>query len=290
MMGKSFNTALLVAVGWAAAGAAFAGVEEEQARAVLDQHKTAVVTIQLVIKQKFSMGGRGSQENESRNEVTGTVISPEGLAVVALSATDPTSIYKTMMPDGMDDVQIDSEVSDVKILLGDGTEVPAQVVLRDNDLDLAYVRPLAKPAAPMAFVDLADSAPAQLLDTLVSINRLGKVAGRVYSVSLERVEAIVEKPRRFYIPGNDPTSTNQGCPAFTLDGKVVGLFVIRTIKDTSGSGGRGMFSGNENVIPVLLPAEDILEGARQAPESAPARSAGGEASEEAAPATGGAEQ
>lgn len=246
--------------------AAYAGEEEEQARAVLEKYKKTVVTIKLVTKQKFSMGGRGSQENESRSEVTGTIISPEGLIVVSLSATDPTSIYKSMMSDQMEDMQIDSEVSDVKILMDDGAEVAAQVVLRDNDLDLAYIRPLQKPEQPMAFVDLTQTSSPQQLDKVVSINRLGKVAGRVYSVSLERIEAIVEKPRKLYVPGNAPTSTDQGCPGFSFDGKIVGIFVLRTIKDPGNTGGGSPF-GKSNVLPVLLPAEDVLEGAKQAPES-----------------------
>ena len=47
----------------------------------------------------------------------------------------------------------------MKILLDDGTEVPAEIVLRDKDLDLAFIRPKAKPASPMTSVDLTKSGP-----------------------------------------------------------------------------------------------------------------------------------
>src|SRR2546422_4160959 len=36
----------------------------------------------------------------------------------------------------------------------DGTEIPAEIVLRDRDLDLAFIRPKTKPANPMPAVDL----------------------------------------------------------------------------------------------------------------------------------------
>ena len=41
---------------------------------------------------------------------------------------------------------METEVNDIKILLEDGAEVPAEIVLRDKDLDLAFIRPKAKPA------------------------------------------------------------------------------------------------------------------------------------------------
>jgi hypothetical protein len=246
------------------AATARAGEDEDKARAVLEKNKLAVVTVKLVIKQKVSMPGRGSQEDESKVEATGTVIGPDGLTVVALSSTDPSSVYKNMMSSMMSDVQIECDVSDVKILLDDGTEVPSQIVLRDNDLDLAYVRPTEKPAKPFNFVDLADAATPQILERLVALNRMGQVANRVYAAAFERVEAIVTKPRTFYIPGKDPTNSAQGSPVFTLDGKIVGVFVLRTIKDTGG-GRSALFGDNPNMLPVLLPASEILEGAKQAP-------------------------
>lgn len=245
------------------AATVFAGEAEEQARSIFAKNRDAVVTVQMVIKQRYSMSGMGSREHESKAEATGTVIDPDGLTVMALSSTDPTSIYRKMMSGMDDDIQFDSELSDLKLLLGKNKEVPARVVLRDNDLDLAYLRPIEKPAEPMAYVDLTDAGAPKLLDLVVALNRLGRVADRTYSAAFERIEAIVERPRTFYLPGSDQTNTKQGCPAFTLDGKPVGIFVLRSIPDPDG--GSGGFDGQENIIPILLPATDILEGAKQAP-------------------------
>ena len=61
----------------------------EKGRAIFQKYQHAVVTVQIVVKSKISMAGADGQSNESRQEVTGTVIDPSGLTVLSLSATDP---------------------------------------------------------------------------------------------------------------------------------------------------------------------------------------------------------
>ena len=234
-------------------------------RAIGDKNKDAVVTIQLVVKQKFSFPGSPSQDSESKVESTGTVISADGITVASLSEIDPTSVIEAMMAGNpqMQGMKMETEIQDAKLLLSDGSEVPAEIILRDKDLDMAFVRPVTKPETPMTFVDMSKSGEALQLDQVVSINRLGKVARRAHSYSIERIEAIVQKPRTFYIPGNAQTNTGLCTPAFNLDGDPIGVFLVRAIKDSSGG---GMFGGGDsNVLVILLPAIDIQEAVAQAP-------------------------
>ena len=245
---RIFVIALCFVVG--IVSAARADKEGQRGRKILAQHSEAVVTVQVVVKIKFR-----SQESETKIEATGTVIDGDGLTVVALSSIDPTSRFSG---GGGQQFQMESEVTDMNLLLVDGTEVPAKVLLRDKDLDLAYLRPLEKPASPMPYVDLQNSGTAELLENVVALNRLGYVANRVHSAAFERIEAVVEKPRVFYIAGDDPTSTSQGSPVFTQDDKLLGIFVLRTVRST------GTGAGN-NAKSIILPAADILEGALQAP-------------------------
>ncbi|MBI5095043.1 MAG: trypsin-like peptidase domain-containing protein [Candidatus Hydrogenedentes bacterium] len=259
----------------AAAALVFSAAADEAAvagRTVLDAHKNAVVTVSLVIKQQFSMGGSGSQEQEEKAEVTGTVIDPSGLTVLSLSQTDPSALIQSMMGDMTDggDMKIDSTLADVKIITEDGKELAAKVVLRDKDLDLAFIRPTEKPAAPLASINLKESGTPQILDQILVLNRLGKVANRAYAMSVDRVEAIIAKPRTFYVPGRGESTGALGCPAFTIDGKIVGVALLRTIP--GGLSGGGMMSmmggGHDSVLPVILPAADILEAGQQAPAAA----------------------
>jgi len=241
----------------------------EKARAVFKKNQSSVVTVQLVVKSKMAFAGAGGDSRESKQEVTGTVIDPSGLTAVSLSSTDPTSLLQGFMGgfggDGEESFKfkMDSELSDIKVLSEDGTELPAEIVLRDKDLDLAFLRPKSKPASPLAAVDLANSAKVDVLDEVITINRLGKVAGRAYAASIERINAVVQRPRLFYVPGTDKTATGLGCPAFTADGKVVGLFVMRAVK--SGAGGASLFNMQSAITAILLPAEDVKKVAAQVP-------------------------
>ncbi len=238
----------------------------EKGRAILEAHKSAVVTLAIVLNQKVSFGGGSSRDSEAKLEATGTVISPEGLIIMSLSQTDPSSIMEAMMAaSGRGaNVEMETEVRDIKIMLGDGTEVPAEVILRDKDLDMAFVRPKVKPAAAFTFVDIQDAGTPDYLDQIITLNRLGQVAGREHGVSVERIQAIVKRPRTLYLPGNDPTQTGLGSPAFTLDGKFVGVFLLRVV---AGQTTQSMFGGGaQNIATVVVPASDIAEGAQQAPK------------------------
>lgn len=228
----------------------------EKGRELFKKHQRAVVTVQLV--QKVTTG-RGGEAQENKSDVTGTVVDPSGLTVLALSMTDPTEMYRRMLGDRY---KAELEVSDVKILLDDGAEIAAEIVLRDKDLDLAFIRPKAKLATPMAAIDLTKASPAQVLDTVVTLNRLGRAAGRAYSASVERISAVVQRPRTFYIPDSTMTGTALGSPAFALDGNVVGILVMRTI-----SAGGTAASRSDNATSIILPAEDVLKAAKQAPEA-----------------------
>ncbi len=240
----------------------------EKARAVFKQNQHVVVTVELVIKTKFSMSGMPGQAREVPQDATGTVIDPSGLTVLSLSTTDPAQLMQSMMAgadeEGESRFKVESELSDLKILLDDGTELPAEVVLRDKDLDLAFIRPKSKPATPMAALDLTQAGKAEVLDEVVALNRLGNAAGRAYAAAMERISAIVQKPRLFYIPETSMTTTALGAPAFTMDGKPLGIFVVRSIK--SRGGGMGMFSMQaENVTGIIIPVADIAKAAKQVP-------------------------
>jgi len=221
-------------------------------REVFKKQRDCVVTLQVIIKSKI--GFRGGEGRESKQEISGTVIDASGLTVLALSSIDPTSLFQTKM---------ESEVSDVKFLMPDGTETSAEIVLRDRDLDLAFLRPKTKPAAPMPALDLSNTGKVDVFDEVISINRLGKVAGRNHAASVERIAAIVQKPRLFYIPGSDKTATGLGCPAFTFDGKLVGLFVMRSLK--SGSEAITSYNYQSTMMAILLPADDVKRIAAQVP-------------------------
>ncbi len=274
-MNHHLNRILLVVVTtmFIHAAAVHADPQAESARQILSRYKDAVVTVKLVVSQRISIGGQ-DQKSEARTEAIGSIIDPSGLTVVSLSAIDPSKTLGNMIRSraarsGQSiNFSIETEVTEANLILADGAEIPVVVVLRDKELDLAYLKPKQKPAQQLVSIDIGADPKAALLDQLVCLNRLGKVANRVASVSLERVNAIVERPRLFYILGLGQGTSGVGSPVFTVDGKLLGLMLIRSVA-ADGDGNLGsMFSGSESLglMPVVVPAIDVRDGAKQALE------------------------
>ncbi len=259
------------------AGASF-GARPETARAediaaagrrILAAHQDAVVTVKLVISYNISYGAR-DQQGETKTEAIGTVLHPSGLTLISLSTIDTSELLKARMRGvSQSEFKVDMQVKDAKIVLADGTEISAEVVLRDKDLDLAFLRPTDKPAKPLPALDLAKSAKPQVLDEVICLNRLGKIANRVVAVSIERIDALVERPRPFYVlsPGG---SSGVGSPVFAANGALLGIILIRNAP-TEGDANIGSYfsasSGSYGFFPVIVPAADILEDANQAMEA-----------------------
>ena len=247
---------------------AFAEDAADAGRRVLSKNQDADVTVKLVVAYSVSYGGR-DQQSESKTEAVGTVIDPSGLTVISLTAIDPSAMMKSRMRNQQADLKIESEVKDVKIVLADGTEIAAEVALRDKDLDVVFLRPTDKPAKPFAAIDLTKAAKPQVLDQVICLNRLGKVANRVASVSIERVDALVERPRPFYVLGVGGSS-GVGSPVFALSGASLGIMLIRNAPTDGEANVASLFSGTGGslgILPVIVPSADLVEDAKQAMEA-----------------------
>jgi hypothetical protein len=231
------------------------------ARAISAADGDAIVAVRVTIKYRMAVEGEEQQEEENTSEVTATVLDPSGLAVCALSEVDPSHRMK-MMGQGGDNLKFEADVTGVQFVLGEGKEIPGKIVLRDQDLDLAFIRPTEPQSAPFKAVDLTQSASPEVMDQLVVLGRLGEAANRSPYVAMDRITAIVTKPRTLYVAGISTWVAGLGIPAFTLDGKVVGITVMRSIPSAAGSSGEG----GATSMPVLLPAADVLKVAQQAPK------------------------
>ena len=243
--------------------------DREAARTLVRRWQEAIVNVRVVLKMRMSVGGREMQSMDDSVESVGTVIDPSGLTVMSLGSLNPGAMMNKLMSgaaSGQEKMEFGSEPTEVKIRLADGREIPAKIVLRDEDLDLAFIRPTSKPAKPLVAIDLGDAASPQLLQQVVVLSRLGRVGGWTPAASLQNIGAIIEKPRTFFVTEGSAQST-MGIPAFTTGGKVVGVLTLRMIPGGRMSMFAGM-SGTEGLgmLPVILPAADVLEIARQAME------------------------
>ena len=242
---------------------AFGDQDAQAGRQIVAKWQDAVVTVQLVLKTSMSFEGEQAQNQEEKSETIGTVIDPSGLVVVSLSALNPAEAWQRMMPN--ENVKVSSDVTDVKLILPDGKEMPASVVLRDKDLDLAFIRTKDKPAKPLSTVDFKTAAKPELMDQAIILYRLGTVGSRALAACTDRVQSVIEKPRILYALGLQAMGASLGAPVFAMDSNPIGLLLLRTSPGGMASGA-GMFGGigGTGLMYVVLPASDVVDAARQA--------------------------
>lgn len=226
-------------------------------RALVKRYADAIVSVELVVTLRVKMGDREVPPREQRIEVNGTVISPSGLTVTTLGQVDPQATLEALRAGsgggGRGPEILGSEFKEVKLRLANGSEVPARFVLKDADLDLAFMAPDATPengARQFPFVKLEDVADGVLLGDYFYVGRAAKIQQRVPLVRTTEIIGVVEKPRRFYVL-TDQLLQWMGTPVFNPEGRVLGITLQH-------------FANGQRSGLVVLPAEDIAEMAKQA--------------------------
>lgn len=244
-------------------------------RTHVDKHSQAIISIEIVSDFKFSYGGQAN-EAERKYDGLATIISPEGLAVASLSRIDPSAAYSRMS--GEDGESFSARLKSVKYILSDNTEIDATVVLRDPDLDLAFLKPLTTPTTALPAVDMTDAATGQLLDEAFVVARTGRISRRSVVGMTGEIQGVVKLPRLYYIPSSELVSAQTGTPVFNSDGKVLGLTAVYTAP------GMAQERGEESAIAIIIPADQVMEVAAQAKDIAPEEISDAAAPTEAAPA------
>lgn len=244
------------------------------AREITGRWNDVVITAKVVTRLRVIVEGREMNKTDNEIETVATVIDPSGLAVLSSSSIDPARIYREVLKqartegEGMPKFNVETEISDIKMLLPDGSELSAKIVMKDSDLDLAFIKPVTKLDKPVHALDLSRESKPDILDNIIILTRLGTVAGRIPSVSMHRIEAIIRKPRTFYVIGQDIFQGKLGAPVFSLDGKVVGIFLLRVTRSEQKSSFISNILGvnTYGMMPVILPSEEIAAIAKQALE------------------------
>jgi hypothetical protein len=156
-------------------------------------------------------------------------------------------------------VKFESSVSEAMILLPDGTEVESDVVLKDADLDLAFLRPREGGRTFDAAQLKRGKGLPPVLEQVILVGRYGQGANRAAWSQIVRMRAIIKGPRTYGlvdVGGSDALGT----AAYAADGTALGVFVTKS--SAGGPDARRMGGGDEHVI--LRPVDDVLEIAEQA--------------------------
>ena len=217
-------------------------------RNLLKQNSDCVTWVSFTMRIEVSANGRSMPPQEQKVEALGTVIANDGLTVLSLSTVDPRSKIFARLRSNSASVQVN--YTEVFILKPDGTEIPAKMLLKDADLDLAFVLPINSSDNSKNFPIFCEhsSSPIQLnvLDEVVSIGKLGKNLYRQSTLRKGWVNALIEKPRKYFVIEN----ISPGSPVFDKKGSWVGVAVYK------------MERGIPSAL-ITLPSNDILEIANQ---------------------------
>ena len=255
--------AAIITLAFSLVSTGFAGVADpggEVSRKIFDAQKDSLLWISVVAKISYTSEGATDSpmnlpEQENKLEAYGTVITSDGLLVTALSSIDQSRYVsgREITTRTGSRVKLDAsvDIKEVRIIMPDGEEVPADVVFKDTDLDLAFVRARADSkqfkAAKFLPIDLKNSAKAVIAEETITLLRADDVLNRQPSIVRGQVTVLVKKPREFV----RATSAAPGTPTFNTESKLLGIGTVRFMQ------------GKQPTV-VLIPSPDVLELVEQA--------------------------
>lgn len=223
------------------------GRDQNDFEQLLAKSADAIVTVKYVSK---TSDGDGDFENE--DEFYGIMIDSTGLVLAASSQM------------GFGDWGGQTVPKDIKVLIGDDTDgLPAKVLARDSELDLIWIQVKEPGDKKFAAIDFANDAKPRLGDRILSIEKKTDFYDRAAIISEDRIGGLLKKPRDLYASSRGLFSAI-GMPVFSIDGRVVGLFVEHSPESTHLDAGESDWSDTDYLI---LPSATVVKATEQARKS-----------------------
>jgi len=235
--------------------------DEDRARQILEDYRGALVVVTVKGVLKATTSGEPLPDREQQRRTLGVTIRDDGLLAVSNAAIDASVGLEGQQARVEEDIvkiqSASTEFSDIEISYGDSTLLNGKVVRQDVDADIAFILP--DPAEAKALdkdfpkIDLTQfAATAQTADQVVALSRSSAVYGYMPTIVMGRITGVFKGDRTFFVTD---AGTAQGVPVFSLDGKPIGLTVVRIVSGRP-SGVLGTLSaGSIQVMANLAPTE-----------------------------------
>lgn len=229
------NTIILSAFLFSVAGSANAQTPEVQARSLLKKYTPTLVVITVKGKIATTTTGDPLPAKDQQRRTLGITIADNGLIVVSNSAIDSAvglAGQKAQVGDKVVTIQsAKTEFTDIQISYGDKTLLHGKVVRQDVGADVAFILPDRAEAKAMKKkfqkVDLSKfAAAAAEADQVVGLSRSSSVFGYMPTLIMGRITGVFKGDRTYFV---NTAGNSQGMPIFTLDGKPVGITVVRIV-------------------------------------------------------------
>jgi hypothetical protein len=209
---------------------------EVKARKLMETYKGSLVVVTAKGMLKAKTSGEPLPDRDQQRRTLGVTIGDDGLLVVSNSAIDAAvglQGQQAKMEEKIVTIQSAStEFSGVEISYGDTTLLHGRVVRQDVEADVAFILPdeAEVKALNKKFekVDLSQfAATAEAADRVVGLSRSSAVYGYMPTLVMGRITGVFKGERTFFVTD---AGTAQGVPVFTIDGKPVGITVVRIIE------------------------------------------------------------
>jgi serine protease Do len=143
-----------------------------------------------------------------------------------------------------------AEASDITVILTDGQKLKAEIVGKDQKVDVAVLR--VKPEKPLKAVKFGDSDKARVGDWVLAVGNPFGLGGSVTAgIISARNRNIESGPYDNYIQTDASINKgNSGGPLFNLDGEVIGINTA-ILSPSGGSVGIGFATPANTVQPVI---------------------------------------
>lgn len=186
---------------------------------VLSRYAPAIVRVEAALETRLNLGGQGEAE-DSRLDVLGAVVSPDGLVMIWNSHISSARMTEMMEAAGRTEgMGIQVVPRSFTVMLPEG-EVPALLAATDSALDLAFLQLERPPAQPLPFVDFTHAAKPAVGDALLAVSRLGRGFDHAPRLQTARIGGLLKKPREAFIVDGDLSAF--GLPVFDSSGAPVG--------------------------------------------------------------------
>ncbi len=240
-----------------------AATQAAQARRLVAQNQNAIVTVLGTLKVSMMVRNMGaSEKSESPVEALGLVVDPSGVVLAGTLLLDPLgSLMRGPMRiqrgDQTFELEMKSNLENLRLLLADKTEVPARILLRDDDLGLFVLAAEPKPGAKapaFSAVPLTDATVAQLYTSYFILGRANETFQHAPLIGRAMPVNNLTKPRpcQTLLTSMMPV----GMPVFAADGRLAGIGSLSLRKPDLE---HPEAAQNARPLPVLLPVADVRE-------------------------------
>lgn len=229
-------------------------VVADQGRNLAEKYQGSLVHIQGTLSATMNVPGQPVRKEDVPFVVQGTILNDSGLIVCSYNSMN--TVYLNPIQAVRDqtgapvNITRTGQITEVRIRYFDGEEVQARIVLKDPDMDLAFILPVKK-VKPQVYLDTSVKGTVALFDQVIGLSNGPGSKYRPYLV-INRINGVFDEPYTQYL-----ASVSPGTPIFSVDGKVVGIGFLRT--DRAGIAA-GQFPPAR---PIIIPIDDLMGVASQ---------------------------